>query len=149
MCPEIGYPYPRLFPIKRAPLIPNDRSAISGRSWGNRGQTHRQSGRPSFWAPISDKDASILAHFSRSDIGLGICPIIGHTQPRLGSRNWDPSIPNDWSAISGRSWGNRGQPTTSPGDPRWALIAAKDAPILAHFSLSDIGLGSGPEIGYP
>ena len=34
---KTGYPYPRLWPRKRAPLIPNDRSAISGRPWGYRG----------------------------------------------------------------------------------------------------------------
>ena len=39
MDPKIGYAYPRLGPRKRAPLIPNDWSAISGRRMGTRDQS--------------------------------------------------------------------------------------------------------------
>ena len=57
---------------------------------------------------------------------------------------------NDWSAIAGRPWENRGQPTTNPGDRLSVpLFAAKDASISPHFSPPDIGMGMGPKIGYP
>ena len=43
---------------------------------------HRQSERPHRLALISAKDASILAHFSQSDIGLEMDPEIGYSYPR-------------------------------------------------------------------
>ena len=46
-----------------------------GTSW----PTHRQSRWPSTWSLIAAKDASILAHFSRPDIGMGMDPEAGYT----------------------------------------------------------------------
>ena len=46
MAPKMGYTYPRLGALWRAPLIPNDRPAISGKSCYNLGQsTATQGGR--------------------------------------------------------------------------------------------------------
>ena len=73
-------------------------------------------------------------------------PEIGYPEPRVGPRRRARSISNGWSAISGRSWGNLGQPTADPGDSFCALIAAMVASILAHFSHSDVGLEMDPEI---
>ena len=77
----------------------------------------RQSGRASFWILISDGHSSILTHFSRSDIGLGMDPEIGNPYPRLWYIERGPLIPDDWSAISGNSWGNRGQYAANLGAP--------------------------------
>ena len=40
-------------------------------------------------------------------------------------------------------------PPQTSGPASWSLIAATDAPILAHFSHSDIVLEMDPKIGYP
>ena len=48
--------------------------------------------RPAFRALIAAKDASILAHFRRSDIGPEMGPWIGYPDPRLRSRGDLP----DW-----------------------------------------------------
>ena len=108
----------------------------------------RQSGRRKFRTLIAPKNASILAHFSRSDIGPELGPEIGNYYPRFGYSNRDPLIPNDRSDLRttlGKSW-----PTHHPsGRPSfWALISAKDASFLAHYSRSDIGLEMHPKIGY-
>ena len=42
---------------------------------------------------------------------------IRYAYPRLGSRKMAPLGPNDWPAIFGRRWGNRGQSAANPGDP--------------------------------
>ena len=77
----------------------------------------RQSGRPSLRPLIAAKVASILAHFSRTDIGAEMGPKIGYSYPRLGPRKREPLIRNDRCAISGRPRGNRGQATANPGGP--------------------------------
>ena len=46
-----------------------------GESW----PTHHQSRRPSSCVLIAAKDASILAHFSQSEIGIGMDPKTGYT----------------------------------------------------------------------
>ena len=52
----------------------------------------RQSGRPSFWPLIADKDAATSANFSRSDIGLDMGPKVGLPQPRLGPEGASPGL---------------------------------------------------------
>ena len=100
-----------------------DCRAILGKS---RPARHRP-GRPSFWSLIADKNASILAHFSRSDIGLEMTPEIGYPHPRLGLRKRAPLIPNAWSAIYGQPMGKSRPSHHQSGRPSsWALIAAKD-----------------------
>ena len=60
------------------PVIPIDWSAISGGP-GEIEVDHIQSGRTSFCPLIAAKDSSILAHFSRPDIGLEMTPEIGNS----------------------------------------------------------------------
>ena len=64
-----------------------DLREIMGKSW----TIHRQTGRPSFRALLSAKDASILAHFCRSDIAAAMGP--GRGRPRLVA-DW-PRSPRD------------------------------------------------------
>ena len=76
MGPEIVYPYPRLGPRQRAHRIPNDWPDIPGRSWGHLGQFAANPG-DIFPPLIAAKNSSILAHFSRLDMGVKVDPIIG------------------------------------------------------------------------
>ena len=93
----------------------------------------RQSGRPSFGTLIAANDSLILAHFSHSDIGLGMGPKIGFPYLRLGFIKRTAQIPNNRSAIYGRSWGNRDQFATNPGDP---LSGPKSRLWIHRFWLS-------------
>ena len=68
-----------------------------------------QSGRPPFWALIAAKNASILTHFSRPDIGPEMDPELGYHPPRLWPGEWAARIGGGLAAISQRSSGNRGQ----------------------------------------
>ena len=45
----------------------------------------RQLTGSSYWALVAANDALISAHFSHSDIGVGVSPKIGYSYPRLGS----------------------------------------------------------------
>ena len=60
-------------PVNAQRLVRDSRAT----QWKSR-PTHRQSGRPSSWALIAAKDASILAHFSQSDIGVEMGPNVGY-----------------------------------------------------------------------
>ena len=80
-----------------------------GKSRGAR----RQSGLPSIRSLIAAKGASILAHFSRPDIGLEMDPVIVYPYPRFAPIERTPLIPDGRSASSGCKWGNLGQPTTT------------------------------------
>ena len=79
----------------------------------------RQLMRPSFWTLIAAKGASVLGTCSRPDIRLEMDPKIGYPLPRLGSRMRGPLIFNGRSAISWRSWGNRGQAANPRGALSW------------------------------
>ena len=78
MYQEIGFPYPRLGPKKRATLIPNAWFATYGRQWGNLCQSTANPGNPLYGpkfqgilaAPISDWNRLALAAIMAKKEGL-------------------------------------------------------------------------------
>ena len=63
---------------KKGPLNSQQSTRMSRTILGKSWPVRRQPGRPSLRTLIADNDAPILAHFSRSDIGLGMVPKIGY-----------------------------------------------------------------------
>ena len=86
-------------------------------SMGKSRPIRRECGRPFFRALIAAKGAAISAHFSRPEIGRRMDPEIGYPHPRLESRQSEQLAPNGRAAISGRSWGYRGQSAADPNGP--------------------------------
>ena len=100
-----------------------------------------QSGRPFFWTLIAAKDASFLAHFIHRDIGLTKGP---ENRPSLAAIRAQKEGPvNSQGLVSEfREILRKLRPTRhQSGRPSfWAIIAAKNASFLAHFSHHDVGL---------
>ena len=84
--PITGYSYSRLGVAKRAPLIPNDWPEIYGRSWGKRAQPATNPGDPLSGPLARLRMPRFWGRYSRSDIGLGMTPIMGYLYSRLGGR---------------------------------------------------------------